>query len=53
VNLDDVIGYSDPHRLEAMGAVLAGASRTTRVIVFSCYPDRYRQVGEAHVLTKR
>jgi hypothetical protein len=50
VILDDVLGYSDPHRLEAMGAVLSEAGRTTQVIVFTCYPDRYRQVGGAHVL---
>jgi chromosome segregation ATPase len=50
VILDDVLGYSDPHRLEAMGAVLSEAGRTVQVIVFTCYPDRYRQVGGAHVL---
>ena len=50
VILDDVLGYSDPHRLEAMGAVLSEAGRTTQVIVFTCYPDRYRQVGGANVL---
>jgi len=50
VILDDVLGYSDPHRLEAMGAVLSEAGRTTQVIVFTCDPDRYRQVGGAHLL---
>ena len=50
VILDDVLGYSDPHRLEAMGAVLSEAGRTTQVIVFTCDPGRYRQVGGAHVL---
>lgn len=50
VILDDVLGYSDPRRLEAMGAVLSEAGRTTQVIVFTCYPDRYRQVGGARVL---
>jgi hypothetical protein len=50
VILDDVLGYSDPRRLEAMGAVLSEAGRTSQVIVFTCYPDRYRQVGGAHVL---
>jgi uncharacterized protein YhaN len=47
--LDDVLGYSDPDRLEAMGAVLAEAGRSAQVIVFTCYPDRYRQVGGAMV----
>jgi hypothetical protein len=50
VILDDVLGYSDPRRLEAMGAVLAEAGRTSQVIVFTCYPERYRQVGGAKVL---
>jgi chromosome segregation ATPase len=50
VILDDVLGYSDPRRLEAMGAVLSEAGRTSQVIVFTCYPDRYRQVGGAHVV---
>lgn len=36
VILDDVLGYSDPHRLEAMSAVLSEAGRTTQVIVFTC-----------------
>jgi len=47
--LDDVLGYSDPDRLEAMGAVLAEAGRFAQVIVLTCYPDRYRQVGGAMV----
>jgi hypothetical protein len=45
--LDDVLGFSDPDRLEAMGAVLAEAGRLAQLIVFTCYPDRYRQVGGA------
>lgn len=36
-----------PH--ETMGAVLAEAGRTAQVIVFTCYPDRYRQVGGASI----
>lgn len=47
--LDDVLGFTDPRRLETMGAVLGEAGRTAQVIVFTCYPDRYRQVGGATV----
>ena len=47
--LDDVLGFTDPRRLETMGAVLAEAGRTAQVIVFTCYPDRYRQVGGATI----
>ncbi len=47
--LDDVLGFTDPARLETMGAVLAEAGRSAQVIVFTCYPDRYRQVGGATI----
>ena len=47
--LDDALGYSDPSRLEAMGAVLALAGRSCQVIVFTCYPERYRHVGGATI----
>jgi hypothetical protein len=47
--LDDALGYSDPDRLEAMGAVLSLAGRSCQVIVLTCYPDRYRHVGEATI----
>lgn len=47
--LDDALGYSDPGRLEAMGAVLALAGRSCQVIVLTCYPERYRHVGGAAI----
>jgi len=49
VILDDALGYSDPGRLEAMGAVLALAGRSCQVIVLTCYPERYRHVGGATI----
>ncbi len=51
VMLDDTLGFSDPRRLEAMGAVLAMAGASCQVIVLTCYPDRYRQVGGARSIT--
>ena len=51
VMLDDTLGFSDPRRLEAMGAVLAMAGASCQVIVLTCYPDRYRQVGGATSIT--
>ena len=51
VMLDDTLGFSDPRRLEAMGAVLALAGASCQVIVLTCYPDRYRQVGGARSIT--
>nr|WP_273378625.1 AAA family ATPase [Actinopolymorpha pittospori] len=41
VVLDDALGWSDPARLEAMGALLARAGTTGQVILLTCAPDRY------------
>ncbi len=43
--LDDALGYSDPGRLAAMGAVLDRAGESTQVIVLTCLPERYRHVS--------
>ena len=50
VMLDDALGWSDPQRLETMGAVLARAGETSQVIVLTCFPDRYAHVGGATVV---
>ena len=49
VILDDALGWSDPGRLETMGAVLRTAGEACQVIVLTCYPDRYAAVGGATV----
>jgi hypothetical protein len=51
VMLDDTLGFSDPRRLEAMGAVLSLAGASCQVIVLTCYPDRYRHVGGAKTVS--
>jgi DNA repair exonuclease SbcCD ATPase subunit len=48
--LDDALGYTDPERLRLMGAVLAKAAKECQIIVFTCVPDRYGNVGEATVV---
>ena len=48
--LDDALGYSDPERLKLMGAVLAKAGRECQIIILTCVPDRYSNVGEATVV---
>jgi len=53
VVLDDALGWSDPARLKALGAVLALAAREAQVIVLTCVPERYRHVGSAHVVQLR
>jgi hypothetical protein len=49
--LDDTLGYTDPERLRLMGAVLAKAAKECQIVIFTCVPDRYCNVGEATVVT--
>jgi len=48
--LDDALGYTDPERLRLMGAVLARAAKECQIVIFTCVPDRYCNVGEATVV---
>jgi DNA repair exonuclease SbcCD ATPase subunit len=48
--LDDALGYTDPERLRLMGAVLAKAAKECQIVIFTCVPDRYGNVGEATVV---
>lgn len=50
VIIDDAFGYSDPSRLERLGAVLNLAGRQSQVIVLTCTPERYRNIGTADVV---
>lgn len=50
VILDDALGWTDPGRLELMGAALAVAGRESQVIIFTCSPGRYSNVGSATVI---
>lgn len=50
VLIDDALGNSDPKRLEGLGAVLNRAGRDAQVIVLTCTPERYRDVGDATVI---
>ena len=49
--LDDALGYTDPDRLRLMGAVLAKAAKECQIVIFTCLPDRYSNVGEATVVS--
>jgi len=53
VVLDDALGYTDPDRLRLMGAVLARAAKECQIVIFTCVPDRYGNVGEATVVSLR
>ncbi len=48
--LDDALGFSDPQRLQAMGAVISYAARTGQIIVLSCEPQRFRSIGNARTV---
>ncbi|WP_419927059.1 ATP-binding protein [Candidatus Poriferisocius sp.] len=50
VVIDDALGWSDPSRLQAMGAAIAAAGRDCQVIVLTCTPGRYAHVGNAKVV---
>lgn len=49
--LDDALGYTDPERLRLMGVVLARAAKECQIIIFTCVPDRYANIGEAAVVS--
>ena len=51
VVLDDALGWSDPTRLARMGAAIAAAGRECQVIVLTCTPGRYAQVGNAKAVS--
>lgn len=49
--IDDALGNSDPDRLAALGAVIAAAGRDSQVVVLTCVPDRFSNVGAATVVS--
>ena len=51
VMIDDSLGWSDPQRLQSMGAAIAAAGRRCQVIVLTCTPGRYSHVGSAKVVS--
>lgn len=48
--IDDALGFSDPGRLESMGAAIASAGRECQVILLTCTPGRFMHVGNAKVV---
>ena len=51
VMIDDALGWSDPQRLQGMGAAIAAAGKQCQVIVLTCTPGRYSHVGNAQVVS--
>jgi hypothetical protein len=50
VIFDDALGWTDPRRLERIGAAIAVAGRDCQIIVLTCTPGRYASVGSATVV---
>ncbi len=51
VIFDDALGWSDPRKLDRMGAVISVAGRSCQIIVLTCTPGRYGSVGSATVVS--
>lgn len=51
VIFDDALGWSDPGKLDRMGAVISMAGRSCQIIVLTCTPGRYKSVGKATVVS--
>ena len=49
--MDDALGYTDPERLRLMGAVLARAAKECQIVIFTCVPERYGNVGNAAIVS--
>ena len=45
--VDDALGFSDPERLRALGLALDHVGQQAQIILLTCQPDRYQQVGRA------
>ena len=48
--IDDALGFSDPQKLNNMGAAIAAAGRTCQIIILTCAPGRYANVGNARLI---
>ena len=48
--IDDALGFSDPSRLETMGAAIAAAGKQCQIIILTCTPGRFTHVGNAAVV---
>ena len=50
VMIDDALGWSDPQRLQSMGAAINAAGKQCQIVILTCYPGRYAHVGDATVV---
>ncbi|MDO5093711.1 MAG: AAA family ATPase [Propionibacteriaceae bacterium] len=50
VIIDDALGFSDPERLSRLGAVLNQVGESAQIIILTCQPERFRNIGTARVV---
>ena len=50
VMIDDALGWTDPQRLQSMGAAINEAGKWCQIVILTCYPGRYAHVGDAMVV---
>ena len=48
--IDDALGFSDPSRLETIGAAITAAGKESQIIILTCTPGRFTHVGSAEVV---
>ena len=48
--IDDALGFADPARLARLGVVLNRVGDGVQTIVLTCQPERFDQIGGAHVI---
>ena len=48
--LDDALGYTDDARLKSMGVALASAGEECQIIILTCMPERYNNIGKAKMV---
>jgi uncharacterized protein YhaN len=48
--IDDALGFSDPSRLQTMGAAIAAAATHCQIIILTCTPGRFMHIGKAAVV---
>ena len=48
--IDDALGFSDPSRLQTMGAAITAAGKDSQIIILTCTPGRFTHVGSAKLV---
>ena len=48
--LDDTFGFADPDRLRAINVVLNSVGKDVQIILLTCQPDRFRDLGSAETV---